>query len=91
MLALLKWTDVVVEVDGLVIEDRSWLRPAGDTRHINVSELEATIKGLNLAVRWGATKVRLMTDSKSATSWLNDVVTNSYSVCTKCLHEVVVQ
>ena len=82
---------VVVEVDGHVFEDRSWLRPAGDTRHINVSELEATIKGLNLVVRWGGTKVRLMTDSKSATSWLNDVVTNSYRVRTKGLHEVAVQ
>lgn len=82
---------VVVEVDGHVIEDRSWLRPAGDTPHINVSELEATIKGLNLAVCWGATKVRFMTDSKSATSWLNNVETNSYRVRTKGLHEVVVQ
>ena len=80
-----------MKIDGHVIEDRSWLRPAGDTQHINVSELEATVKGLNLAVRWGATKVRLVTDSKPATSWLNNVVTNSYRVRTKGLHEVVVQ
>ena len=32
-----------------------------------------------------------MTDSKSAASWLNDVVTNSYRVRTKGLQEVVVQ
>ena len=82
---------VVVEVDRHDIEDRSWLRPAADTQFINVSELEATIKGLYIAVRWGATKVRLMTDSKSPASWLNDVVRNSYRVCTKGLHEVVVQ
>ena len=35
--------------------------------------------------------MRLMTDSKSAASWRNDVVRNSYRVCTKGLHEVVVQ
>ena len=56
-----------------------------------MSELEATIKGLYIAVHWGATKVRLMTDSKSPASWLNDVVTNSYRVRTKGLHKVVVQ
>ena len=44
-------TGVVLEVDGNVIEDGSWLRDA-DTVHINMEELNAIIKGLNMALAW---------------------------------------
>ena len=46
------WTDasdvglgVVLQVNGVTIEDQSWLRPGGDKCHINIVELEAAIKG----------------------------------------------
>lgn len=45
-------TGVILEVDGNVIEDASWLRPVGDGKHINLAELDATIKGVNLALQW---------------------------------------
>ena len=42
---------VVVEVDGNVIEDATWLR-AEDASHINMAKLDAMIKGVNVALEW---------------------------------------
>ena len=44
--------EVVLEVDDQVIEDLSWLRK-DNTIHINMAELDAVIKELNLALTWG--------------------------------------
>eukprot|EP00117_Sycon_ciliatum_P010277 scpid12682/ scgid5529/ len=82
---------VVVSVDGQVMEDRSWLRPKDDKRHINVVELEAAIKGLSLAVAWKFSSVRLVTDSKTSAAWLRDVVNNVRRVKTSGLYDVLVQ
>ena len=82
---------VALLVDGSVIEDRAWLRPYGDKRHINIVELEAAIRGLSLAVNWQAKHVRLMTDSKTVASWLRDVVGNVRRTKIKGLHEVLMQ
>jgi len=38
-----------LQIDDHVVEDCAWL--GKDATHINVAELEATIKGLNLALR----------------------------------------
>ena len=55
------WTDasslavgVAVEIDGDIVEDAAWLRRKGDSSHINVSELDVVVKGLNVAQRWGS-------------------------------------
>ena len=52
------WTDassisygVVLETEGNVIEDGSWLRSTDDSTHINRCELDAAIKGLNFALK----------------------------------------
>ena len=39
----------VVEVDGHVVEDATWLRK-DDSSHINMAELDTVIKGLNLVL-----------------------------------------
>ena len=44
---------VSLEVGGQVVEDASWLRKKTDGAHINVAELEAVVKGVNLALKWG--------------------------------------
>ena len=38
-----------LEVDGDVVEDVAWLRSSKEATHINLSELEAAIRGINLA------------------------------------------
>ncbi|KFD51152.1 hypothetical protein M513_07916 [Trichuris suis] len=40
-----------LEVDGSIVEDAAWLRP-NDACHINMAEVDAAIKGLNLALSW---------------------------------------
>ncbi|XP_065654953.1 uncharacterized protein LOC136081555 [Hydra vulgaris] len=40
---------VVLLIGGVVIEDAAWLRPTSDTHHINISELDSILRGLNLA------------------------------------------
>lgn len=42
-----------LEVKGQIIEDADWMRPKNDSRHINCAELDAVIRGLNMALRWG--------------------------------------
>ena len=66
------WTDasslalgVAIEVEGEIVEDGSWLR-RDDGTHINVAELDAVLKGVNMAILWVAKKIHLMTDSQTA-------------------------
>ena len=54
------WTDassvgigVVLEVNGRVVVDASWLLKEADHSHINVAELEAVGREVNLAIVWG--------------------------------------
>ncbi|KHJ40087.1 hypothetical protein D918_09880 [Trichuris suis] len=55
---------VALEAGGSIIEDASWLRP-DDAQHINMVELDAVIRGLNLALSWRMKSVELMTDSST--------------------------
>ena len=54
------WTDasslglgVALEVDGSIVWDASWLRKESVYQHINVAELEAVGRGVNMAIAWG--------------------------------------
>ena len=81
----------VLTQDGQVIEDGSWLRAKDDKRHINVAELEAAMKGIDLAVSWGVKSFRLVTDSKTVASWLRSVVDGTQRVRIGGLHESLVR
>ena len=43
-------TSVSLVYDQGVVEDASWLRPEKDSQHINLTELDSIIKGINLAI-----------------------------------------
>ena len=84
------WTDasnvatgVVLEIDGCIVEDASWLRKESDAMHINVAELDAVGKGLNLAIQWGCQNVEIATDSRVVIGWLTKIVTGESRVRTK--------
>ena len=86
------WTDassiaygVVLEAEGRVIEDGSWLRPTDDSTHINRCELDAAIKGVNLALKWGKKEIKIKTDSVTACRWLKSVVEQTQNVRTRAL------
>ena len=81
----------VLEVRGEVVEDAAWLRKASDSAHINVAELEAVLKGLNLALKWSMTSVEIMTDSLTVMSWLRSVITEDHRVKTHGAAEMLVK
>ena len=41
--------------------------------HINIAELDAVLKGVNLALKWGLKDISVMTDSATVLSWLCSV------------------
>ena len=40
-----------------------WLRKKDDYGHINIAELEAVVRGVNLALKWGLREIEVVTDS----------------------------
>ena len=46
-LALGAW----LEIGGVTAEDAAWLRKKGDSAHINVAELNVSMKGINLTLK----------------------------------------
>ena len=82
---------VVLTVNDKIIEDASWLRPHNDTGHINISELDAAIKGLNMALRWGKRDIIIKTDSSTVYKWLTAVINKTHNVKTRALSERLIK
>lgn len=80
----------MIEVDGHIVEDASWLRK-DEAMHINMAELDAAQKGINLALLWGMETIQLMTDSKVVFGWLTDVLTGKSRVKTKASCEMLIR
>ena len=82
---------VILEVDNSVVEDAAWLRKKNDYSHINVAELEAVLKGINLALKWGLQNVDIKTDSATVYGWMKAVITEENRVHTKGAAEMIVK
>ena len=59
--------------------------------HINVAELDAVLKGINLAIKWGLREIEIRTDSAMVLSWLTSTVEESGRIRTKGAGEVIVK
>ena len=81
---------VLIELCGTVIEDACWLRPESDTQHINIAELHAIIKRVNLAVHWNAKLLHLKTDSLCVNRWLTNMLTHKAKLDTKVASEMLI-
>ena len=81
-------TGVSLVFDGAVVEDTCWLRPEKDSQHINLTELDAIIKGINLAILWKTTTLHLFTDSACVHKWISDTLTGKAKVQTKPASEM---
>jgi len=60
---------VVLEVGCHVVEDGTWLHH-DDASHINMAELDAAVKGINLAIMWNMKKLHLHTGSLIVYHWI---------------------
>ena len=79
-----------VEVDGSIIEDACWLRK-DDTTHINMSELDAIIKGLNMGLNWKMNILHICTDSKAVFPRVTDALTGKSRLRTKASNEMLIR
>ena len=91
------WTDagdlatgVLLEIDGVVAEDGTWMLKKIDYNHINVAELEAVMKGINLCVNWGLKNIIVKTDSATVEGWLKTTLSEERRVKTKGAAEILV-
>ena len=84
-------TGVSLVYDGAVVQDVCWLRPEKDSQHINLAELDAIIKGINLAILWKMTTLHLFTDSACVHEWISDTLTDKARVWTKAASEMLIR
>jgi len=84
-------TGVVIESGGAVAEDASWLRPMSEDKHINLAELDAVLRGINLALQWKATAIHLRTDSACVHRWVSDTLSGRSRVRTKAATEMLIR
>ena len=84
-------TGVSLVYNGAVVEGACWLRPEKDSQHINLAELDAIIKGINLAILWKTTTLHLFTDSACVHKWISDTLTDKARVRTKAASEMLIQ
>ncbi|XP_068233538.1 uncharacterized protein [Palaemon carinicauda] len=82
---------VVLEINGKIAKDAAWLRKKDDFNHINVAELEAVLKGVNLAIRWGLESIEVRTDSATVGAWLKFIVSAEKRVDTKGAAEMIIK
>ena len=80
----------IVEVDGNIIEDVCWLRK-DDTTHINMSELDAVINGLNMGLKWKMNFLHICTDSKVVFYWVTDALTGKSKLRTKASNKILIR
>lgn len=82
---------VLLEIGSEAVEDASWLRKKGDYNHINVAELEALLKGVNMALKWDLREITLITDSATVYGWVNATLTEEKRIRTKGAAEMLVK
>ena len=62
---------VALEANGTIMEDACWLQPENDA-----SELDATLKGVNLALQWQTRVFHVVTDSVHMQhQWITEALT----------------
>ena len=83
-------TGVSLVYDGVVVEDARWLRPPKGSQHINLTEIDAIIKGINLAILWKMTTLHLFIDSACVHKWTSDTLTGKARVRTKAASEMLI-
>ncbi|XP_035828301.1 uncharacterized protein LOC101862068 [Aplysia californica] len=82
---------VLLEVNGNAVEDAAWLRKPSDFDHINVAELEAVMKGVNMAIKWNISEIEVITDSATVAGWIKTVLSEERRVHTKGAAELIVK
>lgn len=59
-------TAVIAKRNGAILDDTYWLQLMNDTQHINVVQIDAALKGYNLALQWQAKVIHVKIDPSCA-------------------------
>ena len=81
---------VCIEANGNIIEDMCWLRDESNS-HINMAELDAVIKGVNLAILWNMKTLHVKTDSVCVLNWVVNTLECKARVKTKAASEMLIR
>ena len=84
-------TGVLLGIGGVVAEDAAWLRKKDDYGHINIAELEAVVRGVNLALKWGLREIEVVTDSATVCGWVRLMLSEEKRIKTKGVAEILVK
>ena len=76
--------------DGSAIVDACWLRK-NESAHISMAELDAAIRGVNMAVAWNMRAIELRTDSATMHRWVSDALTGRARLRTKAHGEMLIR
>ena len=82
---------IVIEVDGHVVEDASWLRSEDSSSHINMAEQDAVIKGVNAALAWKLKTLHVRTDSLTVYHWILNALSGKVRLKTKASSEMLIR
>lgn len=84
---------VVVETpDDGIVEDACWLRSDDSAAlHINMAELDAAVRGINMAIAWGVRIIDLRTDSATVHKWVDDALSGRARLRTKAQAEMLIR
>ena len=84
-------TGMSLVYDGAVVEYACWLHPEKDFQHINLAELNAIIKGINLIILGKTTTLHMFTDSACVHKWISDTKTASEVLIPQWLDTIINQ
>lgn len=73
---------MLLEAGGSTVELAYWLRPVNGARHINLVELYAIVKGVNLAFQGKETVLHLVSDSAFVHRRIIDTLTGKARIHT---------
>ena len=82
---------VALEINEAIVEDAAWMRKASDYNHINIAELDAAVRGVNLSLKWGLQSVEVITDSVTVKRWMSSALEGNCRVKVAGMSELLVR
>ena len=81
----------LVQIGGVTFEDATWLRKGRSEVHINMAELDAVQRGVNIAFAWKLNKLQLFTDYVTVFHWISVAVTGKSRLRSKDSAELLIR
>ena len=77
--------------DGNIIEDAARIQKKKDLCDINIVELEAVLRKINLALKWNLKDLEIKTDTMKGVNWLKSIILKDKRKKTKGVAELLMK